>query len=101
MYLQNKIRSLEDKLRDEKRQRKQMQEKAAELETAAQTQRILQEAGASKPAPRRVKKKKKRSLRKPTVSTAAKHHALSTDEQNEHFRLNLADIPFIAGTVRL
>ena len=79
-----------------------MQDKAAELETQAQTNRILLEASkpAATSAPRKVKKKKKRSVRRPTVSTATKDKTvLPPGSETDHFRLNLADIPFIAGKV--
>ena len=102
--LQNKIRGLEDRLREEKRQRRQMQEKAAELETAAQTNRILLEAGAAAatPKPRRVKKKKREVRKGAGVRSTSAHAWKKTavpDTSSDHYRLNLAGIPFIAGKV--
>ncbi|XP_064627718.1 centrosomal protein of 57 kDa-like isoform X2 [Lineus longissimus] len=81
---QNKIRELEDKLRKEKQHRKVMQEKTAEIETAAAANRILLSSdGGRKPT---TKKKKTAERAKSARSTRGPH---------DHYHLNLAEIPFL------
>lgn len=89
---ENKIRELEDKLQEERHHRKLLEEKAIELETMAQTNRILMDADliTNKSKPKRAAKKKKK-----VVGKAHKRHC---SDPTKHYRLNLAEIPFVAGT---
>ncbi|XP_076079414.1 centrosomal protein of 57 kDa-like isoform X4 [Mytilus galloprovincialis] len=91
---ENKIRELEEKLQEEKHHRKLLEEKAVELETMAATNRILMEADLDEPSskskPKRPAKKKKK-----VVAKSGKRHC---SDPTKHYRLNLAEIPFVAGT---
>lgn len=102
---ENKIRELEEKLKEEKHHRKVMQERAAELQTAAETNRILLEAVSpprhhhhhhqdvqTQSMPKKTKSTQVPKKRKKKVVPVRK-----PVEQRDHFRLNLAEIPFVAG----
>ncbi|XP_060555423.1 centrosomal protein of 57 kDa-like isoform X2 [Ruditapes philippinarum] len=92
---ESKIRELEEKLGDERHHRKLIVEKAAEIESVQKANRILQEADdvveckTQQKSKRPVKKKKKVVSRK----TGHSHKP----DPSKHYRLNLADIPFVAG----
>ncbi|XP_078077902.1 centrosomal protein of 57 kDa-like isoform X2 [Mustelus asterias] len=86
---EKKIYELEQKLREEEHQRKLVQDKAAQLQTGLERNRILLQA-VSPPSPRmkRVRNKRKQPVKK----TCTNHlHA------QPHYRFNLGDIPFVAG----
>ncbi|XP_068755513.1 centrosomal protein of 57 kDa-like [Montipora capricornis] len=85
---ESKIRELEEKLREEAHQRKLVQDKTAELESVAETNRILMDM----PRPPKAKKKKKRKVTK-HKPIAAVNRARPPD----HYRLNLGSIPFVVG----
>ena len=92
-------------MREEKRQRREMQSRAADLETQAQTNRILVEANSQlRPKTRKNKKKKRVPPPKKEVTrsrpSSARRDPANSGPDSEHFRLNLADIPFTAGKVR-
>ncbi|CAH1798637.1 unnamed protein product, partial [Owenia fusiformis] len=86
---ESKIRELEDKLKEEKHHRKLIQEKSAELQSAAETNRILIDA-VSPTLPRKLKKKKKKTI-------SSKAYRKQECDPPSHFRLNLKEIPFVAG----
>ncbi|OWF45927.1 centrosomal protein of 57 kDa-like isoform X2 [Mizuhopecten yessoensis] len=99
---EGKIRDLEEKIREERHQRQMMSEKTAVLETEAQTNRILMHAGAlheKRPTSARTKKvkKKKKASNKKQKTHPAEQEPERKREALKHYRLNLADIPFVAG----
>lgn len=75
-------------------------------ETAAQTNRILMEARGSNAQPEKPKKKKKKKKAVVTDTASAGHKKYPDRrkpgrEPPEHYKLNLGEIPFIAGKVSL
>ncbi|XP_013403341.1 centrosomal protein of 57 kDa isoform X1 [Lingula anatina] len=95
---ENKIRGLEERLQEEQHQRKLIQERAAELQTAAETNRILLEAVS--PQHSRAEDHKPTAKRKKKKTTAKKSTASSQKppvDPTNHYRLNLNEIPFVAG----
>lgn len=93
---ESKIRELEEKLGEERHHRKMIVEKSAEIESVQKANKILQEADEmvdSKPPvkSKRAVKKKKKSV----VSKKTGHN--HKPDPAKHYRLNLADIPFVAG----
>lgn len=93
---ESKIRELEEKLGEERHHRKLMVEKAAELESAAHSNKMLadiEEFEKERPPSKskRHSKKKKRQV----VSKKTGHN--QKPDASKHYRLNLADIPFVAG----
>ncbi|XP_069101741.1 centrosomal protein of 57 kDa-like isoform X3 [Argopecten irradians] len=100
---EGKIRDLEEKIKEERHQRRLMSEKTAELETEAKTNRILMHAGAmneKRPTSvrtKKVKKKKKSASNKKQKTQPAEPEPERRREALKHYRLNLADIPFVAG----
>ncbi|KAE8627704.1 hypothetical protein XENTR_v10007110 [Xenopus tropicalis] len=87
---QKKISEIEQKLREEEHQRKLVQEKAAQLQTGLETNRIL--LRSLTPPSKQVKAKNIKSLqleKKPTFS--------SVSHLQPHYRLSLGDVPFVAG----
>ncbi|ELU18701.1 hypothetical protein CAPTEDRAFT_229297 [Capitella teleta] len=110
---EGKIRSLEEKLREEQHYRRVMQEKAAQLETAAEANRIISQANGTGKPKKGKKKKKKTSVARPlpnymTAGTVSRpscgQRPLSADAQKipgmepiDHYKLNLAEMPFTAG----
>ncbi|XP_078485848.1 centrosomal protein of 57 kDa-like isoform X1 [Ciona intestinalis] len=99
-----KVKELEEKLKLEEHQRKLLCDKAAQFQTEAEKNRILYQHEIperdtnTKPKKKSTKKKKKANTngvktKKPTV---VKRPAKSAGQP--HYRLNLADVPFIAGT---
>ncbi|XP_069615280.1 centrosomal protein of 57 kDa [Ranitomeya imitator] len=86
---ENKIRDIEQKLREEEHQRKLVQEKAAQLQTGLETNRILL-----------------KSLTPPTKQVNVKRQTSHVDKKGDHqccshtqphYRLSLGDVPFVAG----
>ncbi|XP_078401923.1 centrosomal protein of 57 kDa-like isoform X4 [Cetorhinus maximus] len=86
---QKKICELEQKLREEEHQRKLVQDKAAQLQTGLERNRILLQA-VSPPSP---KMKRIKSKRKQPVKKSCTNHS----HAQPHYRFNLGDIPFVAG----
>ncbi|XP_072546965.1 centrosomal protein of 57 kDa [Salminus brasiliensis] len=85
-----KIRALERKLQEEEHQRKLVQDKAAQLQTGLEANRILIQS-VSPRLPRSSKSKQKKGSKKP----------LQQEQQSlaqPHYRLSLGDVPFVAGT---
>uniref|UniRef100_A0A8C3IIH2 Centrosomal protein 57 n=1 Tax=Chrysemys picta bellii TaxID=8478 RepID=A0A8C3IIH2_CHRPI len=88
---EKKMKELEQKLQEEEHARKLVQEKAAELQTGLETNRLLLRAGTPSvpPKPRKTKKKAKQPDKKRPLT---RHfHA------QPHYRLCLGDVPFVAG----
>ncbi|XP_066275773.1 centrosomal protein of 57 kDa-like isoform X3 [Branchiostoma lanceolatum] len=89
---ENKIKELQERLKEEQHQRKLVQQRTAELQTQAETNRILLEAASpqSSPKPKKKKVKKKKALKQQLSSRPR-------TQPGPHYRLNLGDIPFVAG----
>lgn len=87
-----KIKELEAKLKEEEHQRKLLIDRAAQIQTVTEVKRILNE-DEHKSVPTKSKKKKKKST-KAKKQTAPSKRSLGPP----HYRLNLADVPFITGT---
>ncbi|XP_040196109.1 centrosomal protein of 57 kDa isoform X2 [Rana temporaria] len=87
---ENKIRDIEQKLREEEHQRKRIEEKATQLQSSLETNRILFKSLTSLP--------KDAKSAKPTTYTEKKASSLSHSRQTQpHYRLSLGDVPFVAG----
>ncbi|XP_048453919.1 centrosomal protein of 57 kDa isoform X3 [Rhincodon typus] len=84
-----KISELEQKLREEEHQRKLIQDKAAQLQTGLERNRILLQAVS----PMFPKTKRARSKRKQPVQKSCTNHS----HAQPHYRFNLNDVPFVAG----
>uniref|UniRef100_A0A8C5P7E3 Centrosomal protein CEP57L1 n=1 Tax=Leptobrachium leishanense TaxID=445787 RepID=A0A8C5P7E3_9ANUR len=87
---ESKIREIEQKLREEEHERKLVQEKAAQLQTGLETNRILLRSLTPVTQPVRIKKKK--TERREQVSSQS-----SCSHVQPHYRLSLGDVPFVAG----
>ncbi|KAG8453005.1 hypothetical protein GDO86_004713 [Hymenochirus boettgeri] len=85
---ENKIREIEQKLREEEHQRKLVQEKAAQLQTGLETNRIL--LRSLTPPTKQLKTKMSVQLEKKTGHICSSH-------VQPHYRLSLGDVPFVAG----
>ncbi|XP_067890133.1 centrosomal protein of 57 kDa-like isoform X2 [Heterodontus francisci] len=86
---EKKIRELEQKLREEEHQRKLVQDKAAQLQTGLERNRILLQAVS----PMSSKTKRAKNKRKQSVKKSCTNHSYA----QPHYRFNLGDIPFVAG----
>ncbi|XP_063807546.1 centrosomal protein of 57 kDa [Pseudophryne corroboree] len=86
---ENKIRDIEQKLKEEEYQRKLVQEKAAQLQTGLETNRILLKSLT--PPTKQVKSKRR------TLDAEKKAGPLSGSPPQIHYRLSLGDVPFVAG----
>ncbi|NXA37249.1 CEP57 protein, partial [Eudromia elegans] len=88
---EKKMKELEQKLQKEEHARKLVQEKAAELQTGLETNRMLIQAASPllSPKARRPRKKTKQSDKKCPLTSH-----LTTQP---HYRLSLGDVPFVAG----
>ncbi|KAF6102682.1 centrosomal protein 57 [Phyllostomus discolor] len=86
-----KMEELEAKLREEEKERKRMQAKAAELQTGLETNRLILEDKATScvPSTRKIKKKKS----KPPEKKGSRNYFAA----QPHYRLCLGDMPFVAG----
>ncbi|XP_072356079.1 centrosomal protein CEP57L1 isoform X2 [Scyliorhinus torazame] len=84
---ESKINELEQKLQEEEHQRKLIQDKAAQLQTGLELNRIL--IGSCS-----VKKKKKTKKKKDTV----KNEMREKSSWSPRVRTGLAEFPFVAGT---
>ncbi|XP_042627674.1 centrosomal protein of 57 kDa-like, partial [Cyprinus carpio] len=83
---ERKIRQLERKLQEEEHQRKLVQDKAAQLQTGLEANRLLIQSVSPRPhKSSRIKQKK--------LSTE-KHWS----QPQQHYRLSLGDVPFVTGT---
>uniref|UniRef100_A0A6J0UWH4 Centrosomal protein of 57 kDa isoform X1 n=1 Tax=Pogona vitticeps TaxID=103695 RepID=A0A6J0UWH4_9SAUR len=92
---EKKMKELEEKLQEEERARKLVQEKAAELQTGLEANRRLLQAQkqavlASGPSKPKKAKKKVKQLDKNDSGTSHFH-------PQPHYRLSLGDVPFVAG----
>ncbi|XP_054651259.1 centrosomal protein of 57 kDa [Dunckerocampus dactyliophorus] len=76
-----KIDELEQKLQEEEHQRKLLQDKAKQLQMGLEANRILLQSSSS-----RLTKERKSILKK------------QSSYSDPHYRLNLKDVPFVAGT---
>ncbi|XP_007900144.1 centrosomal protein of 57 kDa isoform X2 [Callorhinchus milii] len=86
---ERKICVLEQKLREEEHQRKLVQDKAAQLQTGLETNRILLQAVS--PTPPKIQKPKKKKKQPIKNACTNQFHA------QPHYRLSLGDVPFVAG----
>ncbi|XP_071113318.1 centrosomal protein of 57 kDa-like isoform X1 [Haliotis cracherodii] len=94
---ESKIRELEDKLRDERLTRRMTQQRAAERETDAAAQRVYFAAEANGRPPVKAKKPTKKKKKKVVAPKKTSNHNTRKAEPSKHYRLNLAEIPFVAG----
>ncbi|XP_071819395.1 centrosomal protein of 57 kDa-like [Apostichopus japonicus] len=108
---EGKIRDLEERIVEEQHQRKLIQDRAAELQTVAETNRILLEAEKASPKdkqPKRKRKTKRRDHRtSPSRVTARTSPSRVTARTSlsrvtptaspQHLRVNVGKIPFVAG----
>ncbi|PKU44950.1 hypothetical protein llap_4763 [Limosa lapponica baueri] len=85
------MKELEQKLQEEEHARKLVQEKAAELQTGLETNRLLIQAASPLLSP------KARKPRKKTKQPEKKHSHTSHLTAQPHYRLCLGDVPFVAG----
>ncbi|XP_058269471.1 centrosomal protein of 57 kDa isoform X1 [Hemibagrus wyckioides] len=85
-----KIRELECKLQEEEHHRKLIQDKAAQLQTGLEANRILIESVSTRPHRSCKSTKKKLQSKKPLQQ----RYSLT----QPHYRLSLGDVPFVAGT---
>ncbi|XP_075779204.1 centrosomal protein CEP57L1 isoform X3 [Pelodiscus sinensis] len=84
---EDKIKQLEEKLREEEHQRKLIQDKAAQLQTGLEINRILMSSESLQNEPKKRNRKKK---------TAKKKSALKKVHP-PHFCLKAGMLPFVAG----
>ncbi|XP_074716328.1 centrosomal protein of 57 kDa isoform X4 [Strix uralensis] len=87
---EKKMKELEQKLQEEEHARKLVQEKAAELQTGLETNRLLIQAASPLLSPKTRKPRKK--TKQPEKKCSTSH--LTTQP---HYRLCLGDVPFVAG----
>ncbi|XP_005097145.2 centrosomal protein of 57 kDa-like isoform X2 [Aplysia californica] len=109
---ESKIKQLENQVREEKLHRRTLQDRTAQLETATRDKKmapvrteISTQAPSStikSPAPvsaavrtKKPPKKKKKKAAAPPVKRPTS--ACRSSEPSRHYRLNLAEIPFVAG----
>lgn len=85
------MKELEQKLQEEEHARKLVQEKAAELQTGLETNRLLIQAASPLLSPKARKPRKK--TKQPEKKCSLTSH-LTTQP---HYRLCLGDVPFVAG----
>ncbi|XP_027591427.1 centrosomal protein of 57 kDa isoform X2 [Pipra filicauda] len=88
---QKKMKELEQKLWEEEHARKLVQEKAAELQTGLETNRLLIQAASPLLSP------KAKQPRKKAKQTEKKCPIGSRSTVQPHYRLCLGDVPFVAG----
>ncbi|NXY81067.1 CEP57 protein, partial [Alcedo cyanopectus] len=88
---EKKMKELEHKLQEEEHARKLVQEKAAELQTGLETNRLLIQAASPLLSP------KARKLRKKPKQPEKKCSLPSHLRVQPHYRLCLGDVPFVAG----
>ncbi|XP_035536671.1 centrosomal protein of 57 kDa isoform X2 [Morone saxatilis] len=84
-----KIRQLEMKLQEEEHQRKLVQDKANQLQTGLEANRILLHSVSPCLSTRQSKEKN---------STSKKSSPQQSSYTEPHYRLSLRDVPFVAGT---
>lgn len=89
---EKKICELEQRLQEEEHQRKLIQDKAAQLQTGLERNRILLQAVSPKQPPSQPRAKKVKNKKQHLKKSCTTHsHA------QPHYRFNLGDIPFVAG----
>ncbi|KAM9359828.1 centrosomal protein of 57 kDa [Symphorus nematophorus] len=84
-----KIRQLEMKLQEEEHQRKLVQDKAKQLQTGLEANRILLRSVSPCLSARQSKERK---------SNSKKSSPQQSSYTEPHYRLSLRDVPFVAGT---
>ncbi|XP_021392223.3 centrosomal protein of 57 kDa [Lonchura striata] len=87
---ERKMKELEQKLHEEEHARKLVQEKAAELQTGLETNRLLIQAASPLLSPKARQPRKK--AKQPEKKCSVRHSTLQP-----HYRLCLGDVPFVAG----
>ncbi|XP_025027166.1 centrosomal protein of 57 kDa isoform X2 [Python bivittatus] len=92
---EKKMKELEEKLQEEERARKLVQEKAAELQTGLETNRRLLKA-QTQPAPVLMPSKSKKMKKKPK-QLEKNDLGMTHVHAQPHYRLRLGDVPFVAG----
>uniref|UniRef100_A0A8C5SJC1 Centrosomal protein 57 n=1 Tax=Laticauda laticaudata TaxID=8630 RepID=A0A8C5SJC1_LATLA len=92
---EKKMKELEEKLQEEERARKLVQEKAAELQTGLETNRRLLQA-QTQPAPVLMPSKPKK-MKKKSKQLEKNDSGMTHFHSQPHYRLRLGDVPFVAG----
>ncbi|XP_026531428.1 centrosomal protein of 57 kDa [Notechis scutatus] len=92
---EKKMKELEEKLQEEERARKLVQEKAAELQTGLETNRRLLQA-QTQPAPVLMPPKPKK-MKKKSKQLEKNDSGMTHFHSQPHYRLRLGDVPFVAG----
>ncbi|XP_068121098.1 centrosomal protein of 57 kDa-like, partial [Hyperolius riggenbachi] len=87
---ENKIRDIERKLREEEYQRKLIEERASQLQSSLESNRIL---FSSLTSPTRELKSPKHTSYNDKKASSASHGK----QAQIHYRLSLGDVPFVAG----
>ncbi|XP_069746884.1 centrosomal protein of 57 kDa-like isoform X2 [Narcine bancroftii] len=90
---EKKICELEQKLREEEHQRKLIQDKAAQLQTGLERNRILLQSVSPIQEPTQPRAKKVKNKNQHLVKKSCTNHS----HAQPHYRFNLGDIPFVAG----
>ncbi|KAH9500618.1 hypothetical protein Btru_077092 [Bulinus truncatus] len=93
---ESKIKELEKRLKEEKIHRKTLQEKTAQLETATVSKLKTTKVQRPYSSPAQLSKTKK-PIAKKKKKILTRKSAPSKLEPMRHYRLNLAEIPFVAG----
>ncbi|XP_068614726.1 centrosomal protein of 57 kDa-like [Brachionichthys hirsutus] len=88
-HAEMKIRRLEMKLQEEEKQRKLVQDKANQLQTGLEVNRILLQSVSPRSSNRRSKEKR---------SSSKRSSPQQPPHTQPHYRLNLRDVPFVTGT---
>lgn len=87
---EKKIRDIEQKLREEEHQRKLVQEKAAQLQTGLETNRILLKSLTPPMKQEKIRRRESHEDKKVYNHQSCSH-------TQPHYRLSLGDVPFVAG----
>ncbi|XP_076801794.1 centrosomal protein of 57 kDa-like [Clavelina lepadiformis] len=101
---EQKVKELEEKLKMEIHQKKLLSDQTAQIQSQAQANQILMKHEAKKPPKpkRKTLKKKKRQATTTTNKAVSAPSKPPLSKQNiagqPHYRVNLADIPFVTGT---
>ncbi|XP_030056080.1 centrosomal protein of 57 kDa isoform X2 [Microcaecilia unicolor] len=88
---EKKIKEVEQKLYEEEHHRKLIEEKAAQLQSGLESNRVLLQSLSPTSDPKQVKMKKSKAKH------PDKQNYLKNTHVQPHYRLSLGDVPFVAG----
>ncbi|OCT80389.1 hypothetical protein XELAEV_18027199mg [Xenopus laevis] len=95
---ENKIQFLEEKLSVEEQERKALQDKAAQVQTSLEVNRILLSSASSQNSTQRKVKKKKQSKQKNAISKEpSSKEPLLKEPPSKCFFPKAGELPFVAG----